>query len=238
MGIRYFMQYLQPQDPSLAKMVKAFKSIEKYKRKVVPAKKHKKALKIFKKFVKGNEHIPKGLQNEIASAVEQFDFLAQNMFSGLVDQLTSLYESQVADFKRSPIFQQMVATTGPKMLTVSREKGADFNIKLDGDVYVGRSRENESGSGYVHLEDDHKVSREHCRFDAGTLAVMVTDLGSSKGSRLGAKDGKKIINKIIMPGQSIFIGSYVLTYHLGVAQNTGKKKGAGMMGGLFGKKKK
>ena len=45
--------------------------------------------------------------------------------------------------------------------------------------------------------------------------------------------------KIILPGQSLYIGGYVLTYGLGKAQieNPGQKKKAGMFGGLFGKKK-
>ena len=46
-----------------------------------------------------------------------------------------------------------------------------------------------------------QVSREHCKIDVGPLAVLVTDLGSSKGTRLDSKDGKKVLQKIIMPGQ-------------------------------------
>lgn len=200
------MQYLQPIDKMIAKMVKAFKSIEKYRTKVVPAKKHKKALKIFKKFVKGNEHVPKALQTQLAEQVENFDFAAANMFMPLEEHLVQFYQKHYDDFYKSPMFTQLQACTGPKMVTVSKEKGADAKYKLHGSVYVGRSRENDAGEGYIQLEDDHKVSREHCRFDAGPLAVMITDLGSSKGTRLDGKDGKKIMTKIILPGQSIFIG--------------------------------
>ena len=71
--------------------------------------------------------------------------------------------------------------------------------------------------------------------DAGPLAVLVTDLGSSKGTRLGTKDGKKIMAKIILPGQSIFVGGYVLTYQLGKAPDAKKKKGG--MFSMFSKKK-
>ena len=237
MGVRYLHQYLQGVDAGLAKLVKAFKSVEKYKAKVVPAKKHKKALKIFKKFIKGNEHIPKVLQNELAEYVEDFDFAAQNMFVKLEDHLSKLYESHFDGFLTSEIFKQLKSSTGPKMVTVSREKTPDVKYKLDGTVMVGRSRENESGDGYIQLSEDHKVSREHCRFDAGPLAVMVTDLGSSKGTKVDKKDGKKIMQKIILPGQSLFIGGYVLTYGIGEAPVAGKKKG-GMLGSFFGKKKK
>ena len=45
------------------------------------------------------------------------------------------------------------------------------------------------------------MSREHCKIDAGPLAVVVTDLGSSKGTKFQSKDGKKIMAKVILPGQ-------------------------------------
>ena len=84
---------------------------------------------------------------------------------------------------------------------VSRDKQADRNYKLDGCVMVGRSRDNDTGDGYIRLEDDSKVSREHCKIDTGVLTVLVTDLGSSKGTRLDSKDGDKIMAKVILPGQ-------------------------------------
>ena len=236
-GVRYYMQFLATTDPNLAKSVKCFKGIEKYKKKVVPEKKMKKALKIFKKFIKGSEYIPKQVQNEIAGQVENFDFAAQNMFQPVEDILRGLCEAKFNDFKQSPIFETLLKSCGPKMLTVSREKSSDVSHKLDGCVVVGRSRENESGDGYVQLPDDHKVSREHCRLDAGPLAVLVTDMGSSKGTRLDSKDGKKVMSKIILPGQALYIGGYVLTYQLGQAPEK-KKKGGGMFGGMFGGKKK
>ena len=96
----------------------------------------------------------------------------------------------------SPMFDTLLKSTGPKMVTVSREKAADYSCKLDGCVVVGRSRDSDTGDDYIHLPDDHKVSREHCRFDAGPLAVCVTDMGSSKGTRLDSKDGKKIMTKV------------------------------------------
>ena len=94
------------------------------------------------------------------------------------------------------MFDTLLKSTGPKMVTVSREKAADYSCKLDGCVVVGRSRDSDTGDDYIHLPDDHKVSREHCRFDAGPLAVCVTDMGSSKGTRLDSKDGKKIMTKV------------------------------------------
>ena len=194
-GVRFFMQYLQPVDASLAKMVKAFKSIEKYKSKVVPAKKHKKALKIFKKFVKANEHVPKALQNELAEQVEQFDFAAQNMFRQLEDHLVTLYQSKFDDFAKSDVFQQLRACTGPKMVTVSRERGPDRKFKLHGTVYVGRSRDNDSGDGYIQLEDDHKVRvRTHsptCTAHRHTASIALSVAGEPRALqiRCGASRG-------------------------------------------------
>lgn len=43
--------------------------------------------------------------------------------------------------------------------------------------------------------------------------------------------------QVILPGQSLFIGGYVLTYGLGSAPKASKSKG-GMLSGLFGRKKK
>lgn len=237
-GVRYFGQYLEANaDAASAKMVKSFKSIEKYKTKVVPAKKHKKALKIFKKFVQKNDLIEKSLKNELAEQVEHFDFAASNMFMKLENALMDHYAKLFDGFIKSEIFGTLTASTGPKMVVVSHEKSANQNFKIDGTIYVGRSRENEGGDGYIQLDDDHKVSREHLRIDAGPLAVMVTDLGSSKGTKLGSKDGKKIMTKIILPGQAIFIGGYILTYQLGNAPVAKGKKKGGMFSGLFSKKK-
>jgi len=235
-GVRYFMQFLATSDPGLAKSVKAFKSIDKYKKKVVPEKKMKKALKIFKKFVKGSEYVPKEVQAALAEQVENFNFAAQNMFQPLEDILKAKCNDRFNEFTKSPIYDTLLKSCGPKMLTVSREKTSDQVHKLDGCVVVGRSRESDAGDDYVHLPDDHKVSREHCRLDAGPLAVLVTDMGSSKGTRLDSKDGKKVMTKIILPGQSLYIGGYVLTYNLGQAPEK-KKKGGGLFGGMFGKKK-
>ena len=235
-GVRYFMQFLATSDGALAKSVKCFKGIEKYKKKVVPEKKLKKALKIFKKFIKGSEYIPKEVQAEIASQVENFDFAAQNMFQPVEDILKGLCEAKFNDFKQSPIFETLLKSCGPKMVTVSREKKSDETHPLGGCVVIGRSRESDAGDDYIHLPEDHKVSREHCRIDAGPLAVLITDMGSSKGTRLDSKDGKKVMSKIILPGQALYIGGYVLTYQLGQAPAK-KKKSGGIFGSMFGKKK-
>jgi hypothetical protein len=234
-GLRYFSQFLETTNPGLSKMIKCLKGIDKYKQKVVPEKKHKKALKIFKKYVNGSEFIPKKEQGELATQLEHFDFAAANLFNSIEQILSDMCDAQYEPFKQSEQYSTLLKSCGPKMVTISRDRSADKSYALDGTVIVGRSRENESGDDYIHLADDHKVSREHCKIDAGLLAVLVTDLGSSKGTRLDAKDGKKIMSKVILPGQSLHIGGYVLTYQLGEAPKSKKK---GFLGGLFGGRKK
>ena len=91
-AIRYFMQHVAATDTTLSKSIKLFKSVEKYKKKVVPEKKMKKALKIFKKFIKGSEYIPKDVVGQIAEQVEQFDFAAQNMFEPISNILKAKCE--------------------------------------------------------------------------------------------------------------------------------------------------
>ena len=44
------------------------------------ASRHSQAAKVFKKYVRGSKFLPKELQGEIATSVEEFDFAAQNMF--------------------------------------------------------------------------------------------------------------------------------------------------------------
>ena len=73
------------------------------------------------------------------------------------------------------------------------------------------------GAGYVQLwrdGDDGRVSRAHCRLDAGKLAVHVTDLGSAKGTRIGSADGEKLHAAVLLPGQPLHIGAYTVTYSL------------------------
>ena len=73
--------------------------------------------------------------------------------------LFKLAESHFAEFKAGPHFETLLKSTGPKMITVSREKGADTKHVLDRTVIVGRSRDNDNADNYIHLESDHKVSR-------------------------------------------------------------------------------
>jgi hypothetical protein len=235
-GVRYFMQFLASEDKHLVKLAKCNKSISKYKKAVVPEKKLKKAKKIFKKYVHGNPLVPKPTQSQIADQVEQFDFLAQNMFGPIEDLIREKCEAVFDKFLHGDEYQTLKSSCGPKMMVVTKDKEAgSTNHKLDGTVIIGRSRENEDADEYIRLEGDKKVSREHCKLDCGPLAVLVTDLGSSKGTRLDSKDGKKVMAKIILPGQSLHIGGFALTYQIGEAPSS-KKRSSGFFGKLFGKK--
>ena len=99
--------------------------------------------------------------------MENFDFAAQNMFMPLEKHLTTLYTDHFTGFLSSEIFAQLKACAGPKKITVSREKAPDKVYGIENTIYVGRSRENESGDGYIHLEDDHKVTERGVKMNRG-----------------------------------------------------------------------
>ena len=116
-------------------------------------------------------------------------------------------------FVTSPMYKRLLANQGTKIMTVSHVDSPDENVEIEGQVVVGRSK-NLEGTGIL-LKHDHKVSREHCRLDVGPLVTLVTDLGSSKGTRVESKSGKKITAEVLLPGQALFMGGDVLTYNLG-----------------------
>jgi len=117
-GVKYFMEYIARTDAKFAKALKSMKSIEKYKRKVVPEKKMKLAAKIFKKYVKDNELLSKEDKAQIASQVENFDFAGQDTFKVLEVKVMEKVESLLAAFKQSDIYQTLLSNLGPKRITV------------------------------------------------------------------------------------------------------------------------
>ena len=91
----------------------------------------------------------------------------------------------------------------------------------------------------VALEHEgHSVSRVHARVDAGALAVIVVDLGSSKGTRVGSAAAEKVTSSVLLPGDQIFLGESVLTYKLGETKGSGGGSSGGKKKGLFGMFKK
>ena len=99
---------------------------------------------------------------------------------------------------------------------------------------IGRSRRAD-----VALEHEgHSVSRVHARVDAGALAVIVVDLGSSKGTRVGSAAAEKVTSSVLLPGDQIFLGESVLTYKLGETKGSGGGSSGGKKKGLFGMFKK
>ena len=89
-------------------------------------------------------------------------------------------------------------------------------------MLVGREDPRDDGRQHIQLwreGDDSKVSRQHCRIDAGPLAVLVTDLGSSKGTRI---DGEKVNSALLRPGQELQVGSYKLRYEIGLGDAAAK----------------
>ena len=123
--------------------------------------------------------------------------------AGMVDRdhdLLSISATFTYDGGHFSQVDSLSACLGPKLLSVSRPEDASYPrrqhaLAPGSRVMVGRADPREDGRTFIQLwqeGDDGKVSREHCRLDVGPLAVLVTDLGSSKGTRLHARDGPKL----------------------------------------------
>ena len=71
---------------------------------------------------------------------------------------------------------------------------------------IGRSRQSDI------VIDDANVSRQHAEVRPRGGAWVLTDLGSTNGSRL---NGRRITNpEVIQPGDEIEIGTSVITFEL------------------------
>jgi len=200
-------------DPALTSFVGALSAIEAYKKILLPEKKVKTAIKIVETYVKDNKLVSPELQLDLTEQVSEGNsFAGDAMFMGLETAVKSAYLPHFSAFQGSSHFKELVAYMGPKIFTVDGKDRPSEKVSISGQMIVGRSKKAEEEG--INLPDDHKVSREHCRLDVGPLVVVCTDLGSSKGTRLDAKDGKKITEDIILPGQTLFIGGYQLTLGL------------------------
>ena len=51
---------------------------------------------------------------------------------------------------------------------------------------------------------------------------MLSDIGSSKGTRVGAADAKKVRSALLLPGQSIWLGGNVIEIVYELASGAGK----------------
>jgi len=137
-------------------------------------------------------------------------------------------------FKASFHFPEMLKALGPKYLVVTREDDEAYceHVVLDGELIVGRGDPRDDGRKYLQLwrdGDDSRVSREHCRLDAGPMMLIVTDLGSTSGTRYTPtprhKKGSKIKCDSLPPGRALYLGAYILTYKLGEVPPTPTPKG-------------
>jgi len=201
LGLHYLCEYAVTQDAALAKTLRVLEGVEAYKRKNVPQKKMEKAAKIYKEFIVDNPLFPKEVQQQIAEQVEADGFAAEAMFQPVESILSVKADPLLAGFKKSSAFNALISNFGTKIMTVSSKDQADENVEIEGEVIVGRSRTLQDTGG-ITLGEDHKVSREHCRLDVGPLVVLVTDLGSSKGTKLDSKSGKKVTAEVLIPGQA------------------------------------
>jgi len=155
-----------------------------------------------------------------------------SLFEPLVEALCAKTGGHVEGFLRSEEGRQLRECMGKRTLTVKRCTASGdqalygtFELKRNTSVVLGRQEPRlntaaKEGTGSILKEyiqlfqegDDGKVSREHCRLDVGPLCVLVTDLGSAKGSRL---EGKKVKAAVWEAEQTLTLGGYTLVYRLG-----------------------
>ena len=137
-----------------------------------------------------------------------------------------------------PTDATLTVVSSPRILygQVTREDDKKYlqQVVLDGTLVIGRGDPRDDGRHYIQLwreGDDSRISREQCQLDAGRFCVLVTDLGSSNGTRYTPGFNGRIIKMdSLPPGGALYLGNYVLTYKLG------SPKGAKRMS-FFGRKK-
>ena len=221
-AVCYFAQFIQEKDRQLASALGFFEAVLRFRACVVPEAKLQRATRIFERHVK-----PAGfISQEVCAYVEQqlasFDTSA-DLFASAHRVFVSRCQPHFEPFLESGSYDEFLTNLNPnKTLRVQREGevGNVFcTVQLGGQLFIGRQEPPQDGRTHLQLwqvGDDFKVSREHCRVDVGALAVVVTDLGSSKGTRINTKDSKKVVSKALLPGERILVGRYELTYEFGV----------------------
>jgi len=158
-----------------------------------------------------------------------------DLFRPVVSEATAQIDQQLQPFFQSTQWKELAASAGAGKQLVVSTSGMNQTYKIDGrSTTIGRSRRAD-----VALEHEgHSVSRVHARVDAGALAVIVVDLGSSKGTRVGSAAAEKVTSSVLLPGDQIFLGESVLTYKLGETKGSGGGSSGGKKKGLFGMFKK
>lgn len=162
--------------------------VHKFKRQMVPEMMVHKANKIYSGKVKDDDFYPAEVKAAVAEQLADETFVGEQAFRALEAHLGDVSAPHFDAFKASLHFPELIKATGPKHLAITRDDDDSYmlNVSLEGQLIVGRGDPREDGRTYLQIwreGDDSRVSREHCRLDAGPLMLIVTDLGSTTGTR-------------------------------------------------------
>ena len=103
-----------------------------------------------------------------------------DLFRPVVSEATAQIDQQLQPFFQSTQWKELAASAGAGKQLVVSTSGMNQTYKIDGrSTTIGRSRRGRRprARGPLGLA-------VHARVDAGALAVIVVDLGSSKGTRV------------------------------------------------------
>jgi len=221
-GNFYLASFIEPINKGLAAELPTWVQVALFKAQRIPDLAVRQARKVYSKRVKGSSFYDQRTKLTIEQMLEA-EAVDAHLFDDIERSLAAHCEPYFEGFLSSSRFQQLLSNLGPKYLRVTHQKDASYlkYAELKGELIVGRLPPRPDGRTYLQLHrtgDGHQVSREHCRLDAGALAVIVTDLGSHTGTNIKhSEDGKKRPMTVgaLTPGACVEIGGYILSFHLG-----------------------
>jgi hypothetical protein len=235
----YFSKYVGMKDDKLGPSLLIFKEFAKLRRLTIQDLVVVKAMKIRDIQIKRSEYFSDDTRAALdAELGKEEDQIGLHSYKVIEDALREGAQQYFDGFKASKEWKEMLATTGPKYLEITRADDKKYLVRqpLNGELVIGRGDPRDDGRQYLQLwreGDDSRISREHCKLDAGKCVLLVTDLGSSNATRYtpGAS-GRVIKLDHLPPGGALYLGEYILTYKLGVAP----KVRTSLVGKMLGKR--
>ena len=109
------------------------------------------------------------------------------------------------------LLQGAAARRRPFLLVYHKDHVDTVHIPPGGEVIVGR----ESPADVAIA--DHSLSRRHARFSLDGASVVVEDLGSTNGTRVGRR---RITREVLRPGDAVTLGSVMIGVHVLPAAHT------------------
>jgi hypothetical protein len=235
----YFSKYVEKQDSKLGPSLLIFKEFAKLKRLSIQDLVVVKALKIRDQQMARSEWFSDEVRAQLDAQLDKDEeSIGLHSYKCIEDALTEGAQKYYEGFKASKEWKEMMAACGPKYLEVTRADDKKYLVRrvLDGELIIGRGDPRDDGRQYLQLwreGDDSRISREHCKLDAGKMALLVTDLGSSNATRYTPGAAGRVIKlDHLPPGGALYLGEYILTYKLGVCP----KGRTSLVGKMLGKR--